>query len=251
MPFIALAGKGGSGKSTVAALIIRILKESGAKPILALDADPNFTLPYLLGVSLPATLADIVSLNKKIPADNIPGGMSRERYLEYQLQEALYEGAELDLLVMGRPEGPGCYCFINNLLKKYLENLSKNYTYIVMDNEAGMEHLSRRTARRIDTQFIVAEPTLMGIKTAQRIHQLTLEMEISVGKTGIIIVNRSPEILPPKLEEALKAAGLSLWGTIPYIEELPQLELEGKSIWDLPSSSPALKAMQTILDIRK
>jgi CO dehydrogenase maturation factor len=247
--FIALAGKGGCGKSTISALIIRALKDSGLKPILALDADPNFTLPPLLGLPEPVTLAEIVSRNKQIPADGIPGGMSRERYLEYQMREALWESPDLDLLVMGRPEGPGCYCYINNILKKYLENLSKNYACIVMDNEAGMEHLSRRTARRIDTQFIIAEPTLTGIKTAQRINQITREMEIEVKTSGVVL-NRAPQNLHPKLQEALNASNLILMGQVPYLEELYALELEGKTIWDLPSHSPALKAIHELLNLK-
>ncbi|GAG38834.1 unnamed protein product, partial [marine sediment metagenome] len=176
---IAIAGKGGTGKTTLASLVVRALKEEAAGSILAIDADPNNNLGDMLGVKSASTIVDIIDDISKNPGQ-IPAGMTKDRYIDQKMQESLNEEEGFDLLTMGRPEGPGCYCFANNMLRGLIEKLMKNYSHIVIDNEAGMEHLSRRLLRRIDTLFIISDSTAIGIRSASRISELVNELEIEV-----------------------------------------------------------------------
>ncbi|MEW6327110.1 MAG: AAA family ATPase [Thermodesulfobacteriota bacterium] len=240
---IAMAGKGGTGKTTVAALLIRYLLNKNLVPVLAVDADANANLNELLGLKVERTLGQIRDEMKT----SVPTGMTKETYIEYKMQEALIESKGFDLLVMGQPEGPGCYCAANNLLAKYLEILTRNYRIVVVDNEAGMEHLSRLNLREIDVLISVSDPGPRGIMTARRIADLTMHLDVQVGKK-VLIVNRTPDGLDPVLREEISRSGLVLGGTIKQDNLLATYELKKLSFLDLPSESAAVQDAQAIFD---
>jgi CO dehydrogenase maturation factor len=235
---IAISGKGGSGKTTIAAMIIRFLLEQSEKnTVLAVDADPNSCLGLTLGVQPVGTVADIREDARAKPPTNT--GMDRVRSVEYGIQQAITEARGFDLLTMGRPEGPDCYCAVNNMLRKFLDKLSSQYQFVVIDNEAGMEHLSRRTTNNVDLLFIVAEPTPIGSVTAERIFTLTEQLPISVKKTGVIW-NRA--------DKDKKMNGIDIFGHIPYDKELCDASTQGKTIFDIKEKDSAFVAVQKILE---
>lgn len=241
---IAMAGKGGTGKTTVAALVIRYLVEKGLKPVLAVDADANSNLNEMLGVKVHKVVGDAREEMKT----QVPIGMTKETYMEMKVQEALVESDGYDLIVMGRPEGPGCYCYANTLLCKYLDILQRNYPYVVVDNEAGLEHISRLNQQDVDLMLVVTDPTRRGLLTAERVRDLTQELKIRV-KSLRVIVNRSQGVeLDPGLAEELRARGLDLGGVIPSDPNVAEFDLRGKPIVELPRESPAVKALWGILD---
>lgn len=240
---IAMAGKGGTGKTTVAALAIRYLVEKGLKPVLAVDADANSNLNEMLGVKVHKVVGDAREEMKT----QVPTGMTKETYMEMKVQEALVESDGFDLIVMGRPEGPGCYCYANTLLCKYLDILQKNYPFVVVDNEAGLEHISRLNQQDVDLMLVVTDPTKRGLLTAERVKDLTRELKIKVNQLKVI-VNRSPGGLDPGLEEELKARGLDLGGVIPSDPNVAEFDLRGRPIVELPRESPAVAALWEILD---
>lgn len=244
---IAVAGKGGTGKTTIASLIIAQLLSEKNGSILAVDADPNSTLNEALGVKLECTLGDAREdmLKNKY---NLPGGMDKHRYMQYRLQTCLVEEKGYDLLAMGRTEGPNCYCYINNLLRGIMDEFSSNYKFIVMDNEAGMEHLSRRTTRNVDLLLVVSDESVIGVRTAGRIYKMTKELDLNLGDSYLVI-NRAHEFLPaPVIAEAEKT-GAKLLGTVPADENIVEYELAGKSLLSLPDDSPARVAVQELLKI--
>lgn len=233
---IAISGKGGAGKSTLAGMIIRSLMNQTAKGVLAVDADPNFCLGQICGIEPEVTIAEIREQTRDKEPSN--AGVDRVRSLEYGIAQAITEGKGFDLLTMGRPEGPSCYCAVNNLLRKFMDELSKGYEFVVMDNEAGMEHLSRRTTNNVDILFIVAEETAIGINSAQRIFELTKKLPIQIKETGVIW---------NKANGTKKIEGIETFGCVPYDETVVNNSMEGKTIFELEESSTALLAMQEIL----
>ena len=239
---IAVAGKGGTGKTTLSALIIRNFLKSNKRPILAVDADPNSNLNEALGVEIDRTLVSIVDkiMEKK---EDIPAGVTKERLLEYHLQDALIESEGFDLLVMGHTEGPGCYCSANNMLKGFMEKLRENYSYLVMDNEAGMEHLSRRTTRDVDTLLIAANPTLVSLKSARRIYEMTQKLKLKIKKAYLVLIENQPD---SKLEEEIDT-GLPVLGNIPYDEEIKKCSIKGTPLLDLPTNSLALQSVEEVI----
>ncbi len=244
---IAVAGKGGTGKSTISSLIIAQFLEDKETPVLGIDADPNSTLNEWLGVEVNSTLGDLMAdmLNKK---GKLPPGMDKKRYLERNLQLSLEEQIGYDLLVMGRTEGPGCYCSVNNILKDYIDRLTPNYENIVMDNEAGMEHLSRRTTHGIDTLLIISDPSPIGIRSAGRIYKLEKNLEIDIRR-AFLVINRVPGgELPDSLMDEIEETGLELLAVVPNDEQILEFSLERKSLLDLPASSPARKAVKKMLE---
>ncbi len=186
---IAFSGKGGSGKTTLASLMIRELIRSGNKPVLAVDADPNATLALMLGVPCPGTIADL--RDEMMEVAKKPSEIPKDRLMDRWLAELLSEQTGFDLLTMGRPEGPQCYCYINGLLRRYLKLLRDNYPYVVVDCEAGMEYLSRLTVDDADALVLVAEPTNVGLTTAERIAELSQALPIRVRRR-VLAVNKVP-----------------------------------------------------------
>jgi CO dehydrogenase maturation factor len=241
---IAVAGKGGTGKTTLATLFIFHLIRQNKGHILAVDADPNSNLNVGLGMKFGETIAD---LREEVLAKEVPSGMSKAEFFDYRLHECLVEGDKVDLLVMGRPEGPGCYCAVNNLLRQYLSRISRQYEYIVMDNEAGMEHLSRRTTDDLDVLLITSDPTMVSIKSALRIYEIAKQIKLKIKKIYLVI-NRISES---------KGISSFLSGNIPdklaLLENIPEdpLVLEAsekeENLLSLPENSLAFQAVGRLI----
>ena len=182
---MAVAGKGGVGKTTFSALAIRHLHRVTKEVVLAVDADPNANLHAKLGISAGRTIGDIRE-ELLAEADQLPAGVSKQEHVDYQIRLALAEGDGFDLLTMGRQEGPGCYCYVNNILRTFVDSLSEKYSFIVIDNEAGMEHLSRRTTRTSDVLFVVSDASKAALESATRIAALAREMELDIGRMALV-----------------------------------------------------------------
>ncbi len=244
---IAVGGKGGVGKTTLSALIVRSLLKKEKTPLLVVDADPNTNLPEAIGLPYDATVGSILAdfIDTKI---TIPAGMTKEAFLQIKMHGAISESKGMDLLVMGRGEGPGCYCYPNVMLRGFIEELSGNYPYTIIDNEAGMEHLSRRTEDRIDQMILVSDPSIRGVRSAGRINELIKELKLNVGKVSLVIA-RCPDSLPAALEEEVQSCGVTLVGTVPADELIAEYDLAQRSLLDLPDSSPAVAACGQILQI--
>ena len=242
---IAVAGKGGSGKTSVASLIIRYLMKDGAGPVLAVDADPNANFGESLGLDIKQTVGLILDDFQKDKV-KIPPGMTKQDYLDYKLNEALVESKGLDLLVMGRGEGPECYCYPNLILRKFADTLAENYAYMVMDNAAGMEHLSRGTTQNVDELLIISDYSVKGVRTVARIRDLVSELKLSVKKQSVIINFVSDKLEPPITDELL-SLGIDPIATIPYDEEVYQYDLKLKPLLDLPDTSKAVRAVSDVM----
>jgi CO dehydrogenase maturation factor len=238
---IAISGKGGSGKTTTAAMIIRfLLEQANSGSILAVDADPNSCLGLTLGVEPVSTVADIREDTRSKPPTNT--GMDRVRSVEYGIQQAITESKGFDLLTMGRPEGPDCYCAVNNLLRRFLDKLNSQYRYVVIDNEAGMEHLSRRTTNNVDVLCIVAEPTPIGSVTAERISSLAGKLPISVKRIGILW-NKTAEKMEYNTRNDVES-----FGNIHYDKGLFDASSQGKTVFDLKENNPAYLSVSKIIE---
>ncbi len=242
---IAITGKGGTGKTTVSSLIIRMLLDKKAGSVLAVDADPNSTLADTLGLKVENTLSSICEEMLK-EKDNLPAGMTKDRYLEFKIQQSLIEKGALSLLTMGRPEGPGCYCYSNNLLREIVKDLTDNYKFTVMDNEAGMEHLSRKTTRRIDVLFVVSDFSAIGVRSAARICKLAKEMGINLGKS-FLIVNKVRDGIS-SLETEIEKSGLSLAGTLPFASEVEELSVNSMALSELSKEVEIFKKMDEMVN---
>ena len=242
---IAVAGKGGTGKTSVTTMVIRYLLKKGAGPILAIDADPNANLGESLGLDIKQTVGLVLDDFQKEKI-KIPAGMTKEAYLEYKLNQALVETKALDLLTMGRGEGPECYCYPNLMLRKLADTLAENYAYVVMDNEAGMEHLSRRTTQNVDELFIISDHSVKGVRTIARIGELVAELKLAVKRQSVLI-NLVPDGLDPLVAEELKKQGIDATAIIPLDEEVYQYDLKLKPLLDLPDSSKAVKAVDDLM----
>ncbi|MBL7156644.1 MAG: AAA family ATPase [Candidatus Omnitrophica bacterium] len=240
---IAVAGKGGTGKTTLAALIVKALKSKKAGSVLAIDADPNANLGEVLGVKNVSSIVEIVD-DISENSESIPKGMTKDRYLDMKIQEILNEEEGFDLLSMGRPEGPGCYCFINNLLRDLIARLMKNYDYIIIDNEAGMEHLSRRLVRAVDRLFIVSDSTAVGMRSAARISRLVDELKIKT-KEKALIVNKAKEDLGP-LQKEIDKTELKVKATLPYDNTIENMALHGKPVFSLKNDNIIAKKIEEI-----
>jgi CO dehydrogenase maturation factor len=250
---IAVAGKGGTGKTTITALLINYLVEKRSGAVLAIDADPSTNLNLALGVPLYETVGDIREETlQEVQSGGSLGGMAKPDYLDLRIQQSLVEERDFDLLAMGRPEGPGCYCAANNMLRFSIDRLSKSYDYVVIDNEAGLEHLSRRTTRDVDLLLTVSDPTMRGIIAAGRAARLIGELKTRVGDIGLI-VNRVPTDasgepkLAPELEQAIAENGLKLVGLIPEDSTVGQYDAKGLPLAELPPEAPVRQAVERII----
>ena len=242
---IAVAGKGGTGKTTFCALLIRYLIENGKVPVLAVDADANANLNEALGLKIETeTVSELISKTKDL--HGIPEGMSQETYIEYKLNASLAEGKNVDLLVMGGPEGPGCFCFPNNILRKYLDNLTKGYAYIVLDNEAGLEHISRRTTQDVDHLFVISDSSARSVRSAGRVNELVKQIKTKVNNIYLVITKSTLQDIDI-LKDEIERTGLKLAGVIPADPAITEYDIKGKPLFELPESSEAVKAVYSTL----
>ncbi len=239
---IALAGKGGTGKTTIAGLIVRLLGESKRGSVPAVDADPNSNLGEVLGVTPQETIGEILDFIGAHP-DQIPAGMTKDRFIEYKVQTAVQEAKGFDLLTMGKPEGPGCYCYVNNVLRSVVERLMQEYDYVVIDNEAGLEHLSRRTTRRADCLLVVAQPSAVSLKAAQRIKQLVGQLQIETRQSVLLINASRGRVDPAQVRET----GLLLAGKLAFDQTLARLSARGSSLTGLSRRSKMMATLEKIL----
>jgi CO dehydrogenase maturation factor len=246
MAIFAITGKGGVGKTTTAALIIQWLVARGETPVLAVDADSNANLHEALGVLYTATVGGIREDAKKAAKELT--GMAKQEFLDLQVQGALVEEHGYDLIVMGRPEGPGCYCYANNVLRDVIQRLAGNYRHVVVDSEAGLEHLSRRTLLAVDHLLIVSDCTVRGVRTAARVAALTEEMGTPIAHRGLLITRVPDGILPPAVAAEAEATGLPLLAAVPLDPHVAAMDAGGMAIGDIPADAPARVAVNEVLE---
>jgi CO dehydrogenase maturation factor len=255
---IALAGKGGVGKTTIAGMVIKYLAQNQTGSILAIDADPSSNLNMVLGLDLEWTVGDIredmlAQVKSSLTAGGaamgvMPGGVSKRDYLDYHIRSSLAEGSRFDMIAMGRGEGQGCYCAVNHNLREVIDSMSRHYAYVVIDNEAGMEHLSRHTTRDVQHLLIVSDPTQRGLVAAQRIAEMTKELDIRIEKS-YLIVNRVPgDKLPAPLKAEVEKINAPLLGVISANADLTTFEFSGKPLIDLGDASPVYQAVKKMME---
>lgn len=248
---IAVAGKGGVGKTTLCGMLIQYLCEQGKGPVLAVDADANSNLNEVLGVKVEATLGDVreeIARAEMAKENPIPAGMSKADYAELRFEDALVEDKDFDLLVMGRTQGKGCYCFVNGLLQTQLAKYQNNYPYFVVDNEAGMEHISRGVLPTMQTAILVSDCSRTGVPAVGRIARLIEECDMHPSKVGLII-NRAPRgELNDGIKEEIENQGLHLLGVVPQNETVYEYDCEGRPTASLPEDNPVKQALRAIVD---
>ncbi len=239
---IAVAGKGGTGKTTLSGLLVRYLVQHkpGTK-ILAIDADPSSNLNLVLGLPLTQTIGDI----REDARGGVQPGQSRQDWLSYAVRMAVEEGNDFDLLAMGRPEGQGCYCAANHMLRNIIDGINAGYDYVVMDNEAGMEHLSRRTTRDVDHLLLISDASMRGMTAAESMVGLSRELEIRVRNT-YLVVNRVIGEMPPAIRAKAEAMGIPLLATVPYDAQLVEFDGQGRPLVELPNDASVSKAVEGI-----
>lgn len=244
-----MAGKGGVGKTTLAAMILKYLRQKSRNGVLAIDADPSSNLNNVLGLDLESTVGDVREETADRSSKNgvVPAGMPKRDYLEYRIEESLVESKGLDLIAMGRPEGPGCYCAANHVLREVVDRLAGSYQYVVIDNEAGLEHLSRRTTRDVDILLVVSDPSIRGIIAAGRIASLVNELQTKVGRV-FLLVNRVDGELSPALVEEIGRQGLDLAGVVPADGQVGAFDRDGTPLVELPEDSAVYSSVRTIVD---
>ncbi len=246
---IAVAGKGGTGKTTICGILIDYLGKTGKGPILAVDADPNSNLNEVLGVEIPTTLGEIREKMqyKDAVSDEIPTNMTKQEFTEFMFSDAMVEEDNYDLLVMGRTQGEGCYCYINGVLKTQIDKYKGGYRYIVVDNEAGLEHISRGILPHIDILLLVSDASRRGIQAVGRVATMVEELKLKPGISKLI-VNRAPGgVLDAGVLEEISKQKLDLIGVVPQDETVYQFDAEGKPSSAVPEESPVKAAMKDIL----
>jgi CO dehydrogenase maturation factor len=234
---IALGGKGGTGKTTISGLLIGYMIKNGMRPILAIDADSNSNLNEVLGLSLEETLSDAREMMKT----SVPVGMTKDVFMELKMEQSLVEGNGVDLIAMGRPEGPGCYCAANNLLSSLIDRLMKNYQYLVVDNEAGMEHFSRLTQKDVDLLLLVSDPSRRGLSAACRIAELVRSLPMRVAEM-VLVVNQMTRAMPSWPDDVRRVFDEERIAVFPADPLVAQYDLEGKPTITLPDDSPIVQA---------
>jgi len=253
----ALAGKGGVGKTTIAGMVIKYLVQNEGGPVLAIDADPSANLNMVLGLDLEWTVGDVredmlAQVKSSLVAGGaamggLPGGASKRDYLDFHIRASLSEGEQFDLIAMGRSEGPGCYCAVNHNLREVIDMIGKNYRFIVIDNEAGMEHLSRRTTRDVQHLLVVSDPTQRGLVAAGRIAAFRKELDIHI-EHAYLVLNRLDGPLPPALAAFINNnMDIPLLATIPADIELGNFDLNGRPLIELSDNSPIYQAVAEML----
>jgi len=245
---IAVAGKGGTGKTTLCGMIIKDLTGREKGQVLAVDADPNSNLNEVLGVPAPTTLGDIrEEVLKVTTGEHAPGGMTKQEYMDFMFGDALSEEDSFDLLVMGRTQGEGCYCFINGILRAQIDKYSSAYSHIVIDNEAGLEHISRGTLPKVDTLILVSDCSRRGVQAAGRAAVLVEDLKLKPN-TLKLVINRAPGgVVADGVLEEVKRQNLDLLGVIPQDEFVYQYDSEGRPIVDVPNDSPIKIAVKSII----
>jgi len=248
---LAIAGKGGVGKTTVAALLVMRLLQRGCRPVLAVDADPNTCLDAALGVNVVKTVGGVREDARKFAQEQTVRGMDKKRFLELRIAESLVESDDFDLLAMGRSEGPGCYCFANNVLKAVLKAMVSRYPYVVLDNEAGLENLSRRIVNKVSLLVMVTDPTGRGFETVRRLHALAGEMEIAYDNLAIVVNRLRRQELPAGAEELRIATGADIIVGIPEDDNILAISEKNGNLRNLSPDNPVLTGMDKIIDIAK
>ncbi len=245
---IAVAGKGGVGKTTTCGMMIDYLCKKGNGPLLVVDADANANLNEVLGVEIETTLGDIrEDMAQAELKGTVPAGMTKAEYAEFKFNSALIEEDDFDMLVMGRTQGKGCYCYVNGVLKTQVDKYAKNYTYVVMDNEAGLEHVARGTLPHVDTMLLISDCSRRGIQAVARIAEMVGEMNLKPGRMGLI-VNRAPGgVLEEGVKEEIAKHGLQLFGVLPQDEAIYLSDCNGEPSAKLPDSNPVKVALKSIL----
>lgn len=254
---IALAGKGGVGKTTIAGMVVKYLAQTQPGATLAIDADPSSNLNMVLGLNLEWTVGDIredmlEKVKESLTAGGaamgtMAGGMNKRDYLDYEIRSSLAEGSRFDLIAMGRSEGPGCYCAVNHNLRDVIDSISKNYRYVVIDNEAGLEHISRRTTRDVQIMLVVTDPTQRGIVAAERIAALRRELDVNVESAYLVVNRLTGDTVPPPLQARIDALDIPLLGTVPSDDELMEFEFSGRPLIELGDDSPVYRAVAEML----
>lgn len=240
---VAVAGKGGVGKSTLSALLVKVLAERTRTVVMAIDADPNSNLGDKLGIRVERTIGELrEDLLRK--AEELSAGVSKHELVRYQMEMAKVEGSNFDLLTMGRPEGRGCYCYINNILRTFIDEALNSYDYAVIDNEAGMEHLSRRTTKRMDVLIVVSDNTKLGVETAKRILALAQGMEIEVGRS-VLVINRVQGTVGPAVQKETEGSGFGSVVHLPYDRKVEELAMDGSPL-QLDASSMFYRAVRDL-----
>ena len=244
---IAMAGKGGTGKSTIATLIIRYVTQELGKAVLAVDADPNSSLGISLGVDVKGTIADIRDdvVEKRV---DIPASMSKASYIEYCIEECIIEESKFDLLTMGRPEGPKCYCYANNILRKYLDKAEQSYPFIVIDTEAGMEHLSRRTTNDVDLLIIAFESTIIGVRTAKRITELIESLPIKIKESIYVMCKVPKKGVSEKVEAEISESGLEVSAKLPFDDEIFEHITSGESLLEISKENTVYSEIRNLMN---
>lgn len=239
---IAVSGKGGVGKTNIAALLIRFLSRAGT--VLAMDADPDFNLPSALGVTVSRTVGGIREEILNMPA-SAQGSARKPEILKSAIYEILEETPRFDIIVMGRPEGEGCYCAVNNVLSQTIDLIADSYDFTVIDCEAGLEHLSRRTARDVDILLVVTEPTVNGLLTAKRIQELARELHVNFGEIAIVANKITPET-KPRIDKTARENDIPIAAYVPYDPTMQHYDVIGKPMVELPEDSPSSVAVNRI-----
>lgn len=242
---LAIAGKGGVGKTTVSGLIIEALRRRTGGPILAIDADPNATLADVLGLDVAITLGEMQATTLA-NIRHLPSGVPLGRHIEYELHRSMVEGDGVDLITMGRGEGPGCYCAVNSILRRCLETLSTSYPYTVLDNEAGLEHLSRRVSQGVDALIVVSDGNPVALRAAVRINKLVDELKLGLTHRGLVLNNLRDD-LGPKAQAILEETALPVLAHLPHDDDIAALNLDERPLSELPDDHPTLQAVDGFL----